>query len=56
MELDRRKACPEALMNQERDFFQAMKRVRYWKIADTGLLHLSDDEGKKLLRAFRTEE
>ena len=51
-----RKACAESLMNQEMAFYQAMEKVNRWEIADTGLLHLRDSEGKGLIRASRTDK
>jgi len=50
-----RKACADALMDQESKFFQAMSRVVSWHIAATGLLHLRDADGNDQLRASRTE-
>ena len=50
-----RKACSEALMDQESKFFQAMSSVVSWEIADTGLLHLSDADGNSQLRASRAK-
>jgi len=45
-------ACPEALMNQERRFYDAMEQVTAWRIdRDTGLLHLENSEGETVLRA-----
>lgn len=50
-------ACPEALMNQERRFFDAMEQVRAWRIdSDTDLLHLLDEAGETVVRASRLEE
>lgn len=51
-----RKACPEALMNQEMSFFEAMGKVVSWEIADTGLLHLRDADGNDQIRAAATDE
>ncbi|NRB70389.1 MAG: META domain-containing protein [Xanthomonadales bacterium] len=49
-----RRACPEALMNQEQKFFAAMAAVVSWKIdPDTGLLHLYNEAGDSVLRAVR---
>ena len=44
-----RMACPEALMNQEDRFLQALRDVRSWKIEDTKLL-LFDAAGNIRLR------
>lgn len=45
-------ACPEALMNQEQRFHQAMGSVTGWRIdSDTGLLHLLDEAGETVIRA-----
>ncbi|MEE4175674.1 MAG: META domain-containing protein [Xanthomonadales bacterium] len=45
-------ACPEALMDQERRFYEAMDRVTGWRIdASTGLLHLVDGSGETVIRA-----
>lgn len=49
-------ACPEALMNQEQRFHQAMTRVSQWRIdPDTGLLHLADEAGETVIRASKIE-
>ncbi len=49
-----RKGCAPALMDQERAFFQAMGQVVSWEIAETGLLHLRDEDGVSQIRASRT--
>lgn len=50
-------ACPEALMNQERRFHEAMGQVTAWRIdGETGLLHLLDEQGETVIRAFPNEE
>ena len=51
-----RKACPEALMNQETSFYEAMGKVVSWEIADTGLLHLRDADGNDQVRAAVTDD
>jgi heat shock protein HslJ len=49
-------ACPEALMNQEQRFHQAMTQVSQWRIdPDTGLLHLVDESGETVIRASKIE-
>lgn len=48
-----RKMCPPALMDQERDLFQAMGKVASWELAETGLLYLRDANGVDLLRASK---
>ncbi len=49
-------ACPEALMNQEQRFHQAMTQVKQWRIdPDTGLLHLVDEAGETVIRASKIE-
>jgi putative lipoprotein len=50
------RACPEALMDQERKFLEATKQVRTFEIAETGLLYLRDETGKTMLRLSRIEE
>lgn len=51
------KACPEALLNQERRFLDAMAEVVAWRIDPlTGLLHLLDEEGDTLVRASSMNE
>ena len=50
-----RKACPDALMDQENKFFRAMSMVVAWEIPATGLLHLRDAAGNSQLRASRIE-
>lgn len=50
-------ACPEALMNQERSFYQAMDQVTNWEVdPQTRLLHLRNDAGETLIRASRLPE
>ncbi len=47
-------ACPQALLNQEQRFHDALGRVRSWRIdARTGLLHLQNDAGETVVRAHR---
>lgn len=45
-----RRAGPPALMNQETRFMVALGKVTRYRIADTGLLYLSDAEGNEILR------
>ena len=47
-----RKACGEAIDNQEDRFFQALEKVRSFEL-DQGLLFLLDSEGKQVLRLSR---
>lgn len=47
-----RKACGEAIDNQEDRFFQALEKVRSFEF-DQGLLFLLDSEGKQVLRLSR---
>lgn len=50
-------ACPEALMNQERRFYDAMSQVTAWRIDPrTDLLHLLDAAGETVIRASRLPE
>jgi heat shock protein HslJ len=51
-----RKACAPSLMDQEMKFYQAIEKVVSWEVADTGLLHLRDANGKTVMRAWRVEE
>ena len=51
-----RKACAPSLMDQEMKFYQAIAKVVSWEVADTGLLHLKDADGKTVIRAWRVEE
>lgn len=45
-------ACPEALMNQDRSFHEALEQVTSWRIdAQTGLLHLQNQAGETVIRA-----
>jgi heat shock protein HslJ len=47
-------ACPEALMNQERRFHQAMGQVTGWRIDPaTELLHLVNEADDTMIRASR---
>ena len=50
-------ACPDALMDQERRFHQAMAQVSSWRIdPQTDLLHLLDAGGETMIRASRLPE
>ena len=50
-------ACPEALMNQEQRFHEAMGQVAAWRIDPrTDLLHLLDESGATVIRASRRHE
>jgi heat shock protein HslJ len=50
-------ACPEALMSQERSFYQAMDQVTNWEIdPQTRLLHLRNEAGDTIIRASRLAE
>ena len=50
-------ACPEALMNQERLFFEALAQVVAWRIdPQTELLHLVNEKGDTVIRASRMPE
>jgi heat shock protein HslJ len=51
-----RRACAESLMNQEMAFLETMAQVSHWTVAQTGLLHLHNPEGKSLIRASATDE
>jgi len=45
-------ACPEALMNQDRSFHEALDQVTGWRVDSlTGLLHLHNEAGETLIRA-----
>jgi heat shock protein HslJ len=48
--------CPEAVMNQDRRFHQALARVVSWEVAETGLLHLKDADGQTIVRAWEVKE
>ena len=43
-------ACPEALMDQERKFFDALERAAAFRIDDQGRLFLLDADGAELVR------
>jgi heat shock protein HslJ len=46
-----RMACPETIMNQENRFLKALESVRRYRVDDaTGLLYLSNEQGKPILR------
>jgi putative lipoprotein len=50
-------ACPDALMNQDRRFHEALGQVTRWRIdAQTGLLHLENQDGETLIRASALPE
>lgn len=50
-------ACPEALMNQDDRFHQALGQVVRWQIdPQTGLLHLQDQSGTTVIRASELAE
>ncbi len=49
------KACPEALMNQERSFFQAMEAAARFEIERDQWLVLTDEEGRERIRAIRVD-
>ena len=50
------RACLEALMNQERAFYDAMANVTAWEIdAEKDLLYLKNAAGETIIRAFRSE-
>jgi putative lipoprotein len=51
-----RKACAESLMNQEMAFYQAMEKVSHWEVAETGLLHLRDQEATGQIRASKIDQ
>ncbi len=49
-------ACPEAVMDQERRFLQALESTRRYRLdADTGLLYFVDEAGTDRLRFSRLE-
>ncbi len=48
-----RMACPPAVMDQEAKFSAAMERVRGWSIRGDGLLLLTGEDGKPVLRLSR---
>ncbi|MGI9330318.1 MAG: META domain-containing protein [Gammaproteobacteria bacterium] len=49
-----RMACPEALMNQEQDFFAALEATRSYRLdALTDLLFFIDEKGTDVLRFSR---
>jgi heat shock protein HslJ len=50
-----RKACAASLMDQEMNFFKAMEKISQWEVAETGLLHLMDEQSTTLLRASETD-
>tara|TARA_R110002049_G_scaffold50370_2_gene143003 strand:+ start:77505 stop:78884 length:1380 start_codon:yes stop_codon:yes gene_type:complete len=45
-----RRAGPPALMKQESNFMAALQRVNGFRIAETGLLYLTDENGTDILR------
>ncbi len=47
-----RKACGEAIDDQESRFFQALEKVRSFEL-DQGLLFLLDNDGAQVLRLSR---
>lgn len=50
-------ACPEALMNQDQRFHEALGEVTRWRIdVQTGLLHLEDEDGVTVIRASALPE
>ena len=51
-----RKACADALMDQEFNFYQAIEKVVSWEIAGTGLLYMRDAEGQVQIRAAATDD
>lgn len=48
------KACPDAVMDQEARFTDALSRVQSWRI-ENGLLFLLDAEGTPILRLWRRD-
>lgn len=50
-----RKACPEAVMDQEQRFLRAMGEVRSFELDAKGLLHLRNAEGEPVLRLSRIQ-
>jgi putative lipoprotein len=48
------KACPEAVMNQEARFTDALGRVQHWRL-ENGLLGLLDAERAPILRLWRRQ-
>ncbi len=51
-----RRAGPPALMDQERKFTASLEKATRFRIDETGLLHLSDDDGNEVLRFSRISE
>jgi heat shock protein HslJ len=51
-----RRACPEALMNQEQRFYAAMGQVVSWRIDAADRLLLVGPGQEILIRAFATDE
>ena len=51
-----RKACAPSLMDQEMKFYQALEKVVFWEVADTGLLHLKNEDGSTVIRAWQVED
>ena len=49
-----RMACPEAIMDQEQRFFDALSKVASFEIKN-GLLFLSDGSGSTILRFWKLE-
>lgn len=49
-----KKLCPEAIMDQERRFLNALGSVRSARI-ENGLLFLQDEAGRDVLRFWRVE-
>lgn len=50
-----RRACPEAIMDQEARFHDALGRVRSFRI-EQGLLYLLDEQGRAVLRLWQRQE
>jgi len=42
--------CPEAVMNQEQRFLDAMSKAETWQLGDDGLLRMYAADGRELLR------
>jgi heat shock protein HslJ len=51
-----RRAGPPAVMNQEAKFFAAMSNVTGFRIAETGLLYLTDADGRDVIRGSRLNQ
>lgn len=50
-----RRACPQAVMDQEQRFFATLEKVQRWEIRE-GLLRLFGEDGRQLVRMSRLQK